>query len=248
MPRMNLLEMAQDIMSDMSSDNINSINDTTEALQVAQILKSTYYEIIHSREWPHLRKLVEITGLGDTTKPTHMQLATDVVDIDWIKYDSRSTVSGDPNYIDVGYLSPSNFLLQVMQRTASNTNITAVTDVDTTTLLIRNDENPKYWTSFDDEYIVFDAYKSTVDSTLQGSKTQVYGLVEPSFTISDTFIPDLPNHAFPYYLAEAKSTCFNSIGQTPNAKEEQKSRRQRTWLARKAGKIEPGIQYPNYGR
>lgn len=248
MPKMTLLEMAQDIMSDMSSDNINSINDTTESLQVAQILKSTYYEIIHSREWPHLRKLVEITGLGDTSTPTHMQLAESVVDIDWIKYDSRATVGGDPNYVDVSYLLPGDFLQYVMQRTASNSNITAVTDPDDTTLLIKTDENPKYWTSFDDEYIVFDAYKSAVDSTLQGAKTQVFALAEPTFTISDTFTPDLPNHAFPYYLAEAKSTCFNSIGQTPNAKEEQKSRRQRTWLARKAGKVEPGIQYPNYGR
>ena len=46
MAKLTLLEMTQDIMSDMDSDEINSINDSVEALQVAQIIKTTYYNII----------------------------------------------------------------------------------------------------------------------------------------------------------------------------------------------------------
>ena len=46
MAKMTLLEITQDIMSDMDSDNVNSINDSVEALQVAQVVKTTYYNII----------------------------------------------------------------------------------------------------------------------------------------------------------------------------------------------------------
>jgi hypothetical protein len=39
MAKMTVLDMVQDIMSDMNSDNVNDINDTPESLRVAQIIK-----------------------------------------------------------------------------------------------------------------------------------------------------------------------------------------------------------------
>ncbi len=36
MAKMTLLEIVQDIMSDMDSDEVSSINDSVESLQVAQ--------------------------------------------------------------------------------------------------------------------------------------------------------------------------------------------------------------------
>jgi len=38
MAKKTVLDMVQDILSDMESDEVNSISDTTEALQVAQII------------------------------------------------------------------------------------------------------------------------------------------------------------------------------------------------------------------
>ncbi len=43
MAKMTLLEVVQEILSDMNSDNVNSINDTIEAQQVVQIAKRTYF-------------------------------------------------------------------------------------------------------------------------------------------------------------------------------------------------------------
>ena len=37
-----LLEMVQEILSDMDSDEVDSIEDTVEAEQVATIVRSTY--------------------------------------------------------------------------------------------------------------------------------------------------------------------------------------------------------------
>jgi hypothetical protein len=41
MAKMTLLEIVQDILSDMDSDEVNSINDSVESLQLAQMIKST---------------------------------------------------------------------------------------------------------------------------------------------------------------------------------------------------------------
>lgn len=54
MPKLTLLDIVQDVLSDMDSDEVNSINDSIEALQVAAIAKSTFYNIIDGRDWPHL--------------------------------------------------------------------------------------------------------------------------------------------------------------------------------------------------
>ena len=42
MAKMTLLAMVQDILNDMDGDEVNSISDTVEAEQVAQIIKTTY--------------------------------------------------------------------------------------------------------------------------------------------------------------------------------------------------------------
>ena len=47
-----LLEMTQDILSNMSSDEVNSISDTPESLQVATIIKQKYYDIVSRGDLP----------------------------------------------------------------------------------------------------------------------------------------------------------------------------------------------------
>ena len=42
MAKMTVLEMVQDILNDMDSDEVNSINDTIEAQQVANTVRTVY--------------------------------------------------------------------------------------------------------------------------------------------------------------------------------------------------------------
>ena len=58
--RMTLLEIVQDVLNDIDSDNVNSIRDTVESEQVAAIVKSCYFEMIGNRNWPHLKKLFQL--------------------------------------------------------------------------------------------------------------------------------------------------------------------------------------------
>jgi hypothetical protein len=67
-----LLDYTQSILSSLNSAEVNSIGDTTESLQVAEILRTTYYNILGRAELPEHDKLFQLTSSGDPTKPVLM--------------------------------------------------------------------------------------------------------------------------------------------------------------------------------
>lgn len=248
MAKLTLLEIVSDILNDMDSDEVNSINDTIESQQVAQIVKTCYFEMIAHRNWPHLRKLVQLEASGTLTKPNYLQLPVGTKELVFFKYDKFTDDNPKSRLQEVRYKEPDSFLRMISGRDDTLSTVDTVTDFSGTKLLIANNLPPTYWTSFDDNYIVTDSYDSAVESTLQKSKTQCLAYIDPVWVHSDTAIPDLPSEAFPALLEEAKSTAFLSVKQMANQKAEQKATRQQRWLSRKAWAAKGGIKYENYGR
>jgi len=248
MAKMTLLEMVQDILSDMDSDEVNSISDTTESLQVAQIIKTTYYNIIDGKDHAFLHELFQLDSNGTTARPSHMSLPETIIDLDWIKYNKKLPTDTKNKYEAVIYKAPEDFLNLVNGRDSSASNVTVVTDPTGIALNIYNDKPPMYFTSFDDETLVFDAYNSAIESTLQNSKSQCFGKRSVAFTLSDSFIPDMPVQMFSYLLNESKSVCFVTIKQAPNAKAEQASVSQKRRMSQEAWRVKKGITFPHYGR
>lgn len=246
--KMTLLELVQDILSDMDSDNVNSIDDTIESEQVAQIVKTTYQSMMASRNWPHTRRTIQFTASGLTTKPTHITLQDSVKEMVFLKYNCVQDGETRKRYKEVYWVEPDDFLRILNKRNSDGDNIDVITDDGGIELLIQNDKEPKYYTSFNDNVIVFDSYDSEVDSTIQTSKIQALAYVIPTWTHSDTFTPDLPAEAFPKLLEEAKSRAMFKLKQVQDIKAEQESRRQDIWLSRKSWRVNGGIRYPNYGR
>ena len=229
MPKMTLLDLTQDILSDMDSDEVNSISDTVESLQVAKIVKETYYFLIDNKVVPELHSLYTVDSITDNTRPTIMKLPTDATLLEWVKYDSVALGDSSPTYRDISFLEPKDFLDVTNSRAVDDDAVDSMTDIGSSTkILIRNDQAPNYWTTFDDEHMVFDAYDSEVDTTLQSSKTQAFGQKEPSWTMSDTFVPDLDASSFTMLLNEAKSQAFITLKQVSNSKAEQRYRKQLT--------------------
>ena len=243
-----LLDMVGEILSDMDSDEVESIDDTVESEQVVLILKSTYYAMMSNRDWPHLRRSIQITSLGDTATPTHMKVQDTIKELCFINYNKQATASAKKFYEKVKYLQPDHFLMKTNQEDSTAAEVQTVTDTGGIEVLVRNDRAPTYYTSFDDEYLVFDAFDNTVDTTLQQSKVQAQAYVVPAWTSSDTFIPDLPDDAFTLLVEEAKSKAMFRLKQMVDQKAEQEVGKQNRWLARKARRVSGGIQYPNYGR
>lgn len=245
---MNLLQMVQDILSELDADSVNSILDTAESEQVAQIIQTCYSEMIANRNWPHTRRLFQLNSSNTLSRPNYLTIPVNLKELVFFKYEMQK--AGDEKVIqrEVKYKHPDEFLDYISTRNSTNDNVDTVVDIDGSKLLILNDVAPTYYTTFDDFNIITDAYDKAVDDTLQRTKTQCLGYVFPAWVHSDTFIPDLPTEAFPALLAEAKSTAFVSIKQIPNQKAEQKAGRQQRWLARKAWRVEGGVRYDDYGR
>ena len=248
MPKLTLLDMTQDILSDMNSDVVNSISDTPDSLQVAQILKSTYYDHIGNKNWPHLRQLTALESSVDSTKPTHMKLPVLIKEMEWVTYNRRKSSDTRDKFEHIEFLYPDEFLHKTNLYHTDGDNVDQITDYSGVVFNIKNDESPKFFTSFDDDYLVFNSYDSGVDSILQSSKTQALVYKEPTWNMVDTLVPDLPSEAFPALLADAKSACFLRLKQMPDQKSEQQANRQKNWLSRKAWRVNGGIRFPDYGR
>jgi len=248
MAKMSLLDIVQDIMSDMNSDEINSINDSVEALQVAQIVKSSYYNIVDGKDFPWFKELFQMSSSGTLNRPTHLTLPENVIDLDWIKYNCKKQSETRNRYKTILYKTPEEFFNIVNERVSTDSNIQIVSDPTGIQLNIITNQAPSYFTSFDDDTLVFDSFDSDVENTLQSSKTQCYGKRSVVFVIEDNFVPDMPVQMFSYLLNEAKSTCFAVLKQMPNAKAEQQAMSQKRRMSQEAWRIKNGITYPNYGR
>lgn len=246
--KMSLLELVQDILNDLDSDEVNTINDTVEAQQVANIVKTCYFEIVGNRNWPHLKKLIQLDASGDVAKPNYLKLPETVKELIFFKYETQKATDTKIVLTEMKYKEPDDFLRFVSSRNTDNANVDIITDFSGTKLFILNNTAPTYWTSFDDEWMVTDSYDSAVDTTLQKAKTQCQAVVEPAWLPEDDFVPDLPTEAFSSLLEESKSTAFFVLKQMANQKAEQKATRQSRWLSRKAWSAKGGVLYPDYGR
>lgn len=247
MAKMTMLDMVQNILNEMDSDEVNSINDTIEALQVAEIIRTCYLEFMANRNWAHKKKLITFEGVGDLERPTHMLIAHNVKEVVKVSYDSVQ--GGRKSYREVKYLTPEDFIEKSNGRNSDASNIEVSKSIGTNVeFLVYNDRSPSYYTSFDDKYAVFDSYDSEEDQTLKSAKSQVWAVMSADIEIEDDVIPDLPEEAFPGLLAEAKSTCFVALKQEFNQKVEAKARRQQRWLSRNGMRVDQGLRRPDYGR
>lgn len=248
MAKLTLLEIVQSILSDMTSDVINSIDDTEESQQVAQIVKDTYQAIMSNRNWPHTKQLVHLTASTDSNLPSHMFIDDDFKEMISIFYDKRKVGDTRLLYQEVKWKDPDDFLRYTNSRNSDNTDVMIVTDPSGVIVLIMTNKAPTYYTSFDDSTLVFDSYDAGVDNTLQTSKTQARAYVTPPFVMEDDAVPNLPEEAFSALLEEAKSKAQFKLHSVQDLKSEQEATRQQRWLSRKDWRVKGGIKYPDYGR
>jgi len=335
-----LLEMTQNILSALSSDEVSSISDTVESLQVANIIKNKYYDIVNRSDPPKQDLLFQLTASGDSTKPTLMYMPSTVTRVNWIKYynSSPNNTPTDSSEIDWTTTSASSVAIGTGAKTftvdsgltaaaddavtitsGSNSMFGTVTSYSSTTMIVditstigsgtytswnlinqaqttvagyqdvqmldieqfleqvnrlspaedsvgsytftqggnnftfyyHNDRQPSYCTVLSNYYTIFDSYDSLYDSTLQASKTLVFGQKTPAFTMSDSFVPELSDQEFPLLVNEAKSTAFFELKQQAHPQAEREIRRQ--WSAvqkNKAIAIQPSAfdRLPNFGR
>lgn len=113
MPVQTLLDMTQEILSSLSSDEVNSIGDTTESMQVATIIKRSYFDIVSRSSLPEHDQFVQLEPSADPSMPVLMYIPDEVNKVEWIKYFDSNTLDGStPNTfehdLDVSLQANSN--------------------------------------------------------------------------------------------------------------------------------------------
>lgn len=255
--KLTLLEIVQDILSSMDSDEVNSISDTTEALQVATAVKHAYLDIISRANLPEHFDMFELNASLDPSKPTIMYLPDDCIGLNWVKYDKRQVGDTEPNYQKVSYVPQDLFFerfLNVQDQGQGDVVRFQINGPNNSSIDIvgLNNKSPDYYTSFNDRTIIFDSYDNTVDGTLMKNKTLCYGEFGKPFIMEDTFIPDLDTRQFSLLYNEAKASCFADLKQVENSRAETKVKKGWITLQNQKNQIPSKPSFyettPNYGR
>lgn len=252
------LQYVQSILSALGSDEVNSVSDTPESLQVLECLRTTYFNIIARTDLPEHKQVIQLDPSIDSTIPVLMYVPQGVGQIDWIRYydsnnlpdtdgkpgfshdlnlDITSTggviTSPPPGYKYVNILPFQDFIEYTQGFNPEDTTIGTFTFTDrknnfpgTYTFYYRDDRTPTYCTILSDYYVIFDSYDAVVDSTLQASKTMALGEIIPSWSNTDSFIPNIDEMQVPLLLNEAKSLAFYELKQSLHQKAEQEAKRQ----------------------
>lgn len=243
-----LLDVVQDILSSMDGDEVNSIADTVESEQVARIVVNVFNEMAATSVWAASKRLIELTASGDNTLPTHMTLPSNVKELISINYDKIKSGETKKRYDEVRYKYPDDFLRYINGRDSTSANVLTVTDPTGIELLITTNFAPSYYTSFDDETIVFDSYDSAVDNTLQSSKCQCLAYIMKTLTIADDTIIDLPPDVIPGLTEAARSKCQFELRQFQDIEAKMSAQKQARYISRRSWKVNSQQRYPNYGR
>jgi len=218
-----LLQVVQSILSDMDSENVNAIADTVEAQQVASVVEDTYFNIIAARDIPEHNKLIPLVSLSSTARPTHFTYPARTKQL--MRVDYNIGTASAPDYREIVYVEPLVFMDRMDETTKK------VTTVDQSVeLFVGNDKDPSYYTSFNDNHIIMDAYDASVEATLASNKTRAFCAIYPTFSQTDSFAIDLDQTLMPLLLAEAKSACFSLFKGGSDPKVEQSARRLKSYV------------------
>lgn len=250
MAKQTLLDIVQDILNELVSDEVNSISDTNEALVVANIVKRTFIDISNEMNLPHQKDVTSLDPYSDLSKPNFLKIPEDTSKVLWLRYDIRTSTTGNKAYTDITWMCPEDFLYYVNARPSTDTsNYQLVYYSANVPLVINKKVGPTYWTSFDDDTLIFDNYNSAVDSTLQASKTLAYVERSPSLIIADATIINLPENlnSLLYNSALSRASLDLNKEMSPvGARNESRMRVRAQRNKWRQGRIIDGD--PNYGR
>lgn len=251
-----LLELTQQILLSMDGDSVNSINDTEESLAIAKIVRECYYDIVGQLDLPEHYDFFQLDATSVGT-PTVMTKPSDVISLEWIKYDEIADTDTDKKYRDIKYMPPKQFMEMVLSLNSEGDDVLQYsfeTNGEEFSTKCKTNSAPSFYTSFNDSTILFDSYDEEEDSNLQASKTLCYGILAPTFELDDDATPDLDHRQFTLLLNEAKAQCWFDLKQQANNRAENKVRQNKIDSQKKKQNIAyPDGQnyyfkYPNYGR
>lgn len=251
-----LLQMTQEILLSMQSDEVASITDTAESIAVATIIRRAYWDLFGMEDLPEHYTLVKLSETSTAT-PNIMTVPANCFKIEWLKYNVRTSTDTTDRFVDIPLVQFKDFMDRQSSLIDSDTNVASYTYTfnptvaDLVTIKYTNDHAPQWCGSPDDFNFIFDGFDSGIDTYLRATKTIAWGLVDPTFTFTDSFVPDLNQRQQAMLFNTAKAQCFVEMKQVQNATAEARSRRlliNAQLNKSQMPNLSPLDRLPNYGR
>ena len=224
------LQMVQIIASSMDSDEVGSVNDTAESLQILNCIRTCYYDMVNQAHLPEDKNLFNLNETSAAT-PVLMSVPDAFASVEWIKYDIQNPNTTDShNFKEIRPLSLEDFLNDMYDLNSTEPSVSTFSlpiNTSTVPFYFRNDKMPDYYTTIDDTQIVFDSYQSSVEPFLDTAKTIAKGRLIQTYLMTDQFIPPMDEDQFQLLLQMSKSLAWAELKQTPNAYAERSARTQK---------------------
>lgn len=218
-----LLYTVQRVMEKLNLDPINSIGDTEDAILISREAETTFYDMLTRGEWKANLELVTVESVSDISRKTVLRIPDNVTKISSVRYDC-SYPDKNKDIRRIVFLEPEEFLERSYNLSTDSDNVEENV-INNKTILVENNRMPLYYTSFDNEHIVFDSYDKEVEDTVDPEKVICYGEITPSWLEEDTFVIPIQDNLYPLYLASLTSAC--SIYLMSNISQEDERRQAR---------------------
>lgn len=229
--RLTLLKIVQQTLGSLGSDEVNSISDTIESLQIVDLVEQCYYDLCVELNLPEHELIFQLDPSGDNDKPCLMTIPSRVTKLYNVRYDKKDATDTLPKHEIIQYIPFADFLVRqtgIADESATNVDSMTITqNGESFSIVYRNDKDPDFYTTIDDFTLLFDSYDNTKDTTLQKSKSMCQGSTYPVFTRADSFYPDLDPTQFSLLVNKVKVRAFNELKQIENAEAVAESRRQK---------------------
>lgn len=211
--KLTLLSVVQSYLNRVSDFYVNSIFDTETAQQAATIAEEVYYSMTQKfRDWEFTSTVATLDSVSDATKPNYLKLPDGLQRLQGLTLSyNNSNDTRDINYLPVEYLEPEDFLKHIGKRSDTLDNTQVVEDFGGTRFVIYNDRYPRYWTSFDGQRLVFDAFNGDQETTLHASKSRAAYTQEAVFLQQDDFVIPIPEHMSELYRDTVIVECYEHL-------------------------------------
>lgn len=245
MAKKTVLEYVQSALSIMDSDEVDTISETVESVQVAEQVKETYYELLNRQEWPFLHRPIQLSGAGLPDLPTRVEVPAGLKRLTTLRYDVGT--EGIYSAKEIHYVTPDEFLRR-NSLPGDDKQLCIVPELRLQFYVTTN-KMPTYYTSFDDEVVYMDAVDLEVEASLQTHKISATGYAIPSFVVQDDFVPLLPEEMIPLLQAAVNNACMIYFKQQPSSIDTARELRQLAQARRLQNKFTKREYYVNrYGR
>lgn len=252
MAKRNLLKLVQDLGASVSSDVIDTLDETDESLDIGTFLRMAFDAALSRRDWEFLKNRVRTLDARDVgdTQINRLKLPPDVSGMSRLVVRYRNPIPArDEVFTDLNYMDPWEFVQHTQQANENDANVTTVLNDDGVSSLIFNDRVPSFFTSFDEEHIWFDAYEASRGTgNIVGDVVIITDIIPVMDWTDPTATLPVPERMEMYIFNEALNICAVRLRQTADPTAQREANRQYVKMRDLEPKVNRDELEIDYGR